>query len=101
MNATLQKNFDLPRWQGIQRRIGITGGIATGKSSLGNFLKEIKGIPIIDADLFAHRALAPGTIASQKILNRHGTKVSKINSKDSIDRLALARIIFKDNRLIV
>ena len=47
------------RWHGTQRRIGITGGIASGKSSVGKFLKEVKGFPILDADVYAEEALAP------------------------------------------
>ena len=42
-----------PRWQGPQRRIGLTGGIATGKSTVGQLLQEDHGLPVLDADLFA------------------------------------------------
>ena len=45
------------RWKGKQRRIGITGGIASGKTIIGDFLFQAKQWPIVDADLYAHEAL--------------------------------------------
>ena len=75
-----------PRWQGSQRRIGLTGGIATGKSTVGQLLQEHHGLPVLDADLFARQALAPGTEAARVVLERYGT----------LDRPALAPIVFGD-----
>ena len=72
------------RWQGSQRRIGLTGGIATGKSTVGQLLQERHGLPVLDADLFARQALAPGTEAARAVLERYGT----------LDRPALAHIVF-------
>ena len=46
------------RWKGKQRRIGITGGIASGKTIIGDFLFQAKQWPILDADLYAHEALS-------------------------------------------
>jgi dephospho-CoA kinase len=74
------------RWQGPQRRIGLTGGIATGKSTVGQLLQERHGLPVLDADLFARQALAPGTEAARAVLERYGT----------LDRPALAHIVFGD-----
>jgi len=74
------------RWQGPQRRIGLTGGIATGKSTVGQLLQEHHGLPVLDADLFARQALAPGTEAARVVLERYGT----------LDRPALAHIVFGD-----
>ena len=73
-----------PRWQGPQRRIGLTGGIATGKSTVGQLLQEHHGLPVLDADLFARQALAPGTEGARVVLERYGT----------LDRPALAHIVF-------
>ena len=39
------------RWKGKQRRIGITGGIASGKTIIGDFLFQAKKWPILDADV--------------------------------------------------
>ena len=74
------------RWQGPQRRIGLTGGIATGKSTVGQLLQEHHGLPVLDADHFAREALAPGTEAARAVLERYGT----------IDRPALGHIVFGD-----
>ena len=74
------------RWQGSQRRIGLTGGIATGKSTVGQLLQEGHGLPVLDADLFARQALAPGTEGARVVLERYGT----------LDRPALAHIVFGD-----
>ena len=74
------------RWQGPQRRIGLTGGIATGKSTVGQLLQEHHGLPVLDADHFAREALAPGTEAARAVLERYGT----------LDRPALASIVFGD-----
>ncbi len=74
------------RWQGPHRRIGLTGGIATGKSTVGQLLQEHHGLPVLDADLFARQALAPGTEGARVVLERYGT----------LDRPALAHIVFGD-----
>ena len=74
------------RWQGSQRRIGLTGGIATGKSTVGQLLQEHHGLPVLDADHFAREALAPGTEAARAVLERYGT----------LDRPALGHIVFGD-----
>ena len=58
-----------------QRRIGLTGGIATGKSSVGRWLQQQAGLPLLDADGFAREALAPGSKASQAVLKRYGPRV--------------------------
>ena len=77
-----------------QRRIGLTGGIASGKSSVGRWL-ELQGIPVLDADVYSHRALAAGTEASRTVLTRYGARVAS-NASDGIDRAALGRIVFND-----
>ena len=82
------------RWQGLQRRIGLTGGIASGKSSVGRFLEQ-QGIAVLDADLYAHEALAPGTPATRAVLERYGAKVQSALSK-GLDRAALGTIVFSD-----
>jgi hypothetical protein len=56
----LLERLNRPRWSGQQRRIGLTGGIASGKSSVGQLLAA-QGLPVLDADLYAREALAPGS----------------------------------------
>jgi dephospho-CoA kinase len=82
------------RWEGPQRRIGLTGGIASGKSSVGRFLEQ-RGIAVLDADLYAHEALAPGTPATSAVLERYGAKVQSELS-NGLDRAALGSIVFSD-----
>ena len=77
-----------------QRRIGLTGGIASGKSSVGHWLEQ-QGIPVLDADVYSHQALAAGTEASRTVLTRYGAQVASSRS-DCIDRSALGRIVFND-----
>ena len=87
------------RWKGKQRRIGITGGIASGKTLIGNFLFQTKQWPILDADVYAHEALKPESQISKKVLLKYGNKVIKPsnNSHPIINRKALAQIIFQSN----
>ena len=92
------KNFCL-RWKGKQRRIGITGGIASGKTLIGNFLFKAKQWPILDADLYAHEALKPESQISKKVLLRYGDQIVQKSTKNNqiINRRALAKIIFQNN----
>ena len=76
----------------MQRRIGLTGGIASGKSSVGRLL-EARGWPVLDADHYARDALAPNTAASQAVAKRFGATVG---SAADLDRKALGRIVFSD-----
>ena len=77
-----------------QRRIGLTGGIASGKSSLGHWLAQ-QGLPVLDADQFAREALEPGLNATNTVLQRYGSKV-QAEGAATIDRAALGRIVFQD-----
>ena len=92
------KNFCL-RWKGKQRRIGITGGIASGKTLIGNFLFQAKQWPILDADLYAHEALKPESQISKKVLLRYGDQIiqKSMENHQIINRRALAKIIFQNN----
>ena len=83
-----------------QRRIGLTGGIATGKSRVGQLLAEA-GLPVLDADAYAREALAAGSAAARAVLARHGESVrekraDKAGGADGLDRAALGRIVFAD-----
>ena len=76
----------------MQRRIGLTGGIASGKSSVGRLL-EARGWPVLDADQYAREALAPNTAAAKAVAQRFGAVVG--NAAD-LDRKALGLIVFSD-----
>lgn len=84
---------------GAVRRIGLTGGIATGKSTVAALLSQRHGIPVLDADRFAREALAPGMEATQAVLRRYGQVVCaslRANGLPVLDRHALADIVFGD-----
>jgi dephospho-CoA kinase len=83
------------RFQGPQRRIGLTGGIATGKSTVGQLLAGRFGLPVLDGDLYAREALAPGSPGAREVLDRYGGPVAA-RADGSIDRAALGRIVFAD-----
>jgi len=87
------------RWKGKQRRIGITGGIASGKTLIGDFLFQTKQWPILDADIYAHEALHPESQISKKILLRYGDQINDNSTENHhiINRKALAEIIFQNN----
>jgi dephospho-CoA kinase len=87
-----------PRWSGPQRRIGLTGGIASGKSTVARWLAE-QGLPVLDADVYAREALAPGSAGAQAVIARYGEVVQIAGSTSAavvIDRAALGRIVFRD-----
>lgn len=73
--------------------VGLTGGIATGKSTVSNLLKN-KGIPIIDADILARQVVEPGTPALTRISEYFGPDV--LLQDGSLDRKKLGSIIFND-----
>ena len=87
------------RWKGKQRRIGITGGIASGKTIIGNFLYKAKQWPIIDADLYAHEALSVENHISKKVLSKYGSQIIQKSKKNDriINRKELARIVFQND----
>ena len=74
-------------------RVGLTGGIATGKSfCLGRFAQL--GVPVIDADVISREVVTPGSAALATIVARFGRSV--IATDGSLDRPALASIVFSD-----
>ncbi len=77
-----------------QRRIGLTGGIATGKSSAARLLEQHHGLPVLDADLYARQALEPGQPATEAVLERFGPGV--VSSGGVVDRRALGVIVFNN-----
>ncbi len=80
-----------------QRRIGLTGGIASGKTTITNYIKKNKNIPILDADNLSRELIKPGTYGYKKILDYFGNKIidNNNNSERTINRKLLRKIIFK------
>ena len=87
------------RWKGKQRRIGITGSIASGKTIIGDFLFQAKKWPIVDADLYAHEALRAESQIAKKVLLRYGSTIIQNSSKNDqiINRRALGKIVFQND----
>lgn len=76
-------------------RAALTGGIATGKSfCLAEFAAA--GVPVVDADRLARDVVAPGTPGLRAVAARFGAGV--IGPDGALDRPALARLVFSDDR---
>src|SRR5580700_10481857 len=76
-------------------RIGLTGGIASGKSTVTQRFAEL-GVPVIDADVAARRVVEPGTPGLAQVVERFGAGVL---ADGQLDRRALRNLIFKDSSL--
>ncbi|MBP2017748.1 dephospho-CoA kinase [Symbiobacterium terraclitae] len=75
------------------RIIGLTGSIASGKSTVTAILREI-GAPVIDADAIVHELQQPGTEVTAAIAREFGPGV--LRPDGSLDRAALGRMVFAD-----
>jgi dephospho-CoA kinase len=73
--------------------VGLTGNIASGKSTVAQLLAE-RGATIIDADVLARRAVEPGTEGYRRIVERWGDAV--LAADRQLDRTALRRIVFSN-----
>jgi dephospho-CoA kinase len=78
---------------GRRLRIGLTGGIASGKSTVAGRFAEL-GVPVIDADEAARAVVAPGKPGLAKVLERFGSGL--VGENGELDRRALRDLIFKD-----
>ena len=74
-------------------RAALTGGIATGKSHcLARFVAL--GVPVVDADVLAREAVAPGSAGLRTVVERFGAHLLKDDG--TLDRAALGAIVFSD-----
>lgn len=78
--------------------IGLTGGIASGKSTVTSYLRE-KGYPVIDADRVVHDLQAPGGELYQALVEHFGTEI--LLDTGDLNRPALAERIFSSQKEIV
>jgi dephospho-CoA kinase len=72
---------------------GLTGGIASGKSTVSRMLEEL-GCPVIDADVLARRVVEPGKPAWRAIVGHFGEEILQENG--TINRERLGSIVFND-----
>ncbi len=75
------------------RAIGVTGGIACGKSEVGRIL-EHAGVAVLDTDRVAHEAMAPGQAAYRRVVDYFGRAV--VAADGTIDRSRLGAVVFAD-----
>jgi len=74
-------------------RIGLTGGIASGKSTVAGFFAE-HNVPLIDTDIIARKLVEPNKLALDEIRSTFGNKV--FDSQDRLDRRFLRKLVFSD-----
>jgi dephospho-CoA kinase len=74
-------------------KVGLTGNVAAGKSSVARVWRSLGGT-VVDADELARRAVEPGTPAYREIVEAWGPEV--VESSGELDRGALRRIVFAD-----
>jgi len=76
-------------------RVGLTGGIGSGKSTVANLFKKL-GVNVIDADQVARELTTPGTSQYQDIINYFGQSI--ITVSQDIDRKKIGEIVFSDRQ---
>jgi len=76
-------------------KVGLTGGIATGKSLVGSMFAEL-GVHTIDADQIAHDLMHPGEKVYDEIVRRFGEEI--LNANKSVNRTRLAELAFDQKR---
>lgn len=76
------------------KRIGLTGGIATGKSYVASRLAAA-GVPVVDADRLAREVVAPGTAGLDAVVARFGPEI--LTADGRLDRARLADMVFRDD----
>jgi len=77
-------------------RIGLTGGIASGKSTVTQRFNEL-GVPVIDADVASRAVVAPGSVGLQQVVLRFGPQV--LAATGELNRAALRDQVFRDPQL--
>ncbi len=77
--------------------VGLTGGIATGKTTVANMFKK-RGAKVIDADKIGHKIMRPKTEIWQQIVDSFGKGI--LNKDLTIDRTKLGKIVFPTSYLL-
>ena len=74
-------------------KMGLTGGIASGKSAVAAMLREM-GFPVLEADVVSHKLMDPGQPAHDEILQEFGPSIA--DAQGRIDRTKLGALVFAD-----
>ena len=74
-------------------RLGLTGGIASGKSAVTAMLREL-GFSVLDADSLAHKIIGPGQLAYEEVLREFGSAIT--DGQGRVDRAKLGALVFAD-----
>lgn len=74
-------------------RLGLTGGIASGKSAVAAMLREL-GFAVLDADSLAHKIIEPAQPAYEEVLNEFGSAIA--DGQGRVDRAKLGALVFAD-----
>jgi dephospho-CoA kinase len=76
-------------------RVGLTGGIASGKTTVANLFSAL-GVPVIDTDQLAREVVEPGQLPLKRLVERFGPSI--LTPDGHLDRPALRHIVFSDPR---
>ena len=74
-------------------RVGLTGGIASGKSTAAGFFAAL-GVPVLDSDQIAREVVEPGQPPLESLIERFGRGI--LTAEGHLDRPALRAIVFSD-----
>ena len=87
-----------PKLKNKQRRIGLTGGIASGKTTIAQYIKKFRNIPILDADQYSKELIKPKGNCYKKVVAYFGPQiVDEYSSVNEINRGLLKKIIFENS----
>jgi dephospho-CoA kinase len=78
----------------MKRIIGLTGGIATGKTTVSNYLAHHHQLPVLDADIYAREAVQLGSPILSKIAERYGSDI--LLPDGALNRKRLGEIVFSN-----
>src|SRR3954469_2892485 len=79
-------------------RVGLTGGVASGKTTVARMM-EARGAYVIQADIIAHDLMKPGEAAYEEVIKRFGQSIVNKNELGVIDRAKLGAIAFGEGRI--
>jgi dephospho-CoA kinase len=79
-------------------RVGVTGGVASGKTTVARMM-EARGAYVIQADIIAHDLMKPGEPAYDEVIKRFGQSIVNKNELGVIDRAKLGAIAFGEGRI--